>query len=230
MAIALALTASAIALERHDFYVAQEIFFFVTYLSSLTLLINGSTAEFLIVKLKLVKDPREPPSLLERFIAIRMDMSVRQRLKKFLTDAQHELGSYDESELGTYCPLLKKRLDYHDPLNLSLVANPLRSEGGGGGAQPSAAVNEEVGLGGVRNTASVSVNAVDATIILYLRQTYLNVRIPSADTYIYNTNPNIYSTLIQRWCVRGTLRISRTARLARASMPQSCCCFLLMWL
>jgi hypothetical protein len=48
--------------------VAVDLFLFVTYLSSLTLLINGSLAELVIVKLGLVVDPKKPLSVMNRSV------------------------------------------------------------------------------------------------------------------------------------------------------------------
>ena len=45
----------------------EQLFFFVTYLASLILLINGTMTEYVIVKLGLVRDPQQPLDLFTTF-------------------------------------------------------------------------------------------------------------------------------------------------------------------
>jgi hypothetical protein len=178
LSISLALTASVVALDRHDFHVAQDIFLFVTYLTSLTLLINGSTANYLLVQLQLVPDPHLPPSRFETFIAIRKDMSLRQRLQLYLADTQHELGQYEEGELGSYCPILRKRVGFRDSSSqMSIIVNPLQELTVGEEDSKSAAPRVE--------KARHSISALDASIISFLRRTYLNVRIVHSSFFLF---------------------------------------------
>jgi len=163
LGIALALSASGIALLNRNVEVANDLFLFVTYLSSLTLLINGSLAEYVIVKLGLVTDPKKPISAVNRFIRHRMDVSIRKNMKTFFEHSKDEFGLIDSSELIKLCPFLS--ISEEDSMNLEpTVDNPI--------FQGESPILERA----IGETGDVEVQVeVDPELLTYVRTMFLQI-------------------------------------------------------
>ena len=130
LAIALAISAVDIATHNDQTDLGDQIFFFVTYLVSLTLLINGTLAEWVIIRLGLVKDPNSPLGLFDAFIRGRMANGVHNHLMNYFEEEKNNYGEFDFSELTSLCPALKVGDESGDadervPTYGMLTVNPL---------------------------------------------------------------------------------------------------------
>eukprot|EP01036_Dinobryon_divergens_P024130 gene24130-32547_t len=119
LGIALSIEAARIAYDDHEPHIGDQIFFFVTYLSSLTLLINGTAAEYVIVKLGLVTDPAAPLDLFKKFIRRTMEKGAENHLLTYFEENKEELGDFDLNELVKFCPSISKVESAHESSNLS---------------------------------------------------------------------------------------------------------------
>jgi NhaP-type Na+/H+ or K+/H+ antiporter len=112
LAIALALEGADNANNNGNTEIAKDLFFFVTGLASFTLLVNGSTAGWVLFKLGLVDDPNAAPSKQLQQVLSRIRLFISSLLKEEIVKMNDELGNYDEKELTQLCEYL-----YHDPTN-----------------------------------------------------------------------------------------------------------------
>jgi NhaP-type Na+/H+ or K+/H+ antiporter len=114
LGIALALEGADNANSNGNTEIAKDLFFFVTGLASFTLLVNGSTAGWVLLKLGLVDDPNAAPSKQLQQVLSRIRLFISSLLTEEIIKMNDELGNYDEKELKQLCEYL-----YHDPAHLT---------------------------------------------------------------------------------------------------------------
>lgn len=106
LSIALALEGASNASDRGDDDFGKELFFMVTWLGSLTLLLNGSTAGKLLLYFKLIDDPDAPPSPMLQQVLTRIKLFMTSLMKQEFNELKNELGDFDEKELLDLCHLM----------------------------------------------------------------------------------------------------------------------------
>eukprot|EP01034_Spumella_vulgaris_P022714 gene22714-28867_t len=108
LSIALALVAAseAVSDDDTDQNVGNQIFFMVTGLVSLTLIFNGSTAGWVLLRMKLVDDPSAPPSAQLSQVLERIKSFLTREVREELESMKTELGDYDEKEVERLCRLM----------------------------------------------------------------------------------------------------------------------------
>jgi NhaP-type Na+/H+ or K+/H+ antiporter len=107
LSIALALEGASNASDRGDEDFGKELFFMVTWLGSLTLLLNGSTAGKLLLYFKLIDDPDAPPSPMLQQVLTRIKLFMTSLMKEEFNELKKELGDFDERELNDLCHLMQ---------------------------------------------------------------------------------------------------------------------------
>ncbi len=124
LGIALALASADNASDNGNDTVGKDLFFMVSGLASFTLLFNGSTAGWVLLKLKLVDDPNAPISPQLQQVLERIRTFISSLLKSEIEKMKDELGDYDEHELHQLCELLyqhRKVSTFADSLRLSIA-------------------------------------------------------------------------------------------------------------
>lgn len=116
LAIALALTAASEQKEESDDNngnnsTGNQIFFMVTGLVAMTLLFNGSTAGWVLLKLKLIDDPDAPPSAQLAQVLGRIKSFLARVVTEELDAMKDELGDFDVAEVGKLCRLMHNEYD-----------------------------------------------------------------------------------------------------------------------
>ena len=161
----------------------EQLFFFVTYLASLTLLINGTMAEYVIVKLGLVRDPQQPLDLFTTFIRGRMANGVRNHLVTYFKEAREELGDFDYAELKKLCPAMADGGDRTDgeedaerrSMIHTVTVNPLLVTD----MQIVMKVSVEEAEVMAQRFAPLNRTEVDSQLLEFTRATFLQVRAPA---------------------------------------------------
>lgn len=116
LGIALALqaaTSAAISDNDSDDIYGEQIFFVTTGLASFTLLLNGSTAPWVLLKLKLVADPNAPVSPQLDHMLTRIKLFMSRILRQELISLKPELGKYNEEEVLSSCTILNTNMLHH---------------------------------------------------------------------------------------------------------------------
>lgn len=103
LSIALALEGASNAADRGDEDLGKELFFMVTWLASLTLLINGSTSGKLLLWFKLIDDPNAPPSVQLNQVLTRIKLFMGSLLQEEFKELKKSFGTYDEQVLKKLC-------------------------------------------------------------------------------------------------------------------------------
>lgn len=106
LSIALALEGASNASDRGDEDFGKELFFMVTWLASLTLLLNGSTAGRVLLYFKLIDDPNAPPSPMLQQVLTRIKLFMTSLMKHEFNELKNELGDFNEKELMELCHLM----------------------------------------------------------------------------------------------------------------------------
>jgi hypothetical protein len=106
LCIALALQGAQNATDNGNDELGKELFFMIVGLASFTLLFNGSTAAWVLLKLELVEDPNAPISPQLQQVLERIRTFISLLLKEEVEKMSSELGDYDEKELSQLCEFL----------------------------------------------------------------------------------------------------------------------------
>jgi hypothetical protein len=106
LCIALALEGAQNATDNGNDELGKELFFMIVGLASFTLLFNGSTAGWVLLKLGLVEDPNAPISPQLQQVLERIRTFISLLLKEEVEKMSSELGDYDEKELSQLCEFL----------------------------------------------------------------------------------------------------------------------------
>ena len=176
LAIALAISAVDIASNNNQTDLGDQIFFFVTYLVSLTLLINGSLAEWVIIRLGLVKDPNSLLGLFDAFIRGRMAKGVHNHLMNYFEEKKEIYGDFDFAEVADLCPALKMGTDENGleerlPTYGMLIVNPLLVHD----IKTIMRVSQEDAEIMAKRFAPVDRTQVDDELLVFTRATFLQV-------------------------------------------------------
>jgi hypothetical protein len=183
LCIALALEGARNATDNGNDKTGKELFFMVVGLASFTLLFNGSTAGWVLLKLKLVDDPNAPISPQLAQVLSRIRTFISSLLKEEVEKMKSELGEYDEKELSQLCEylyqerrssvfslsrlsLIGKGLSLDLPRNSNDIRNSSVSDNGG---NPD---YEKSGKASMRVSGSIS---IDRDLLHYTRTTFLDV-------------------------------------------------------
>ena len=119
LAIALAAVADGHAKESGRGTLGGQFFFMVSGVVSLTLLINGSTAGALLIRLKLVEDPKAPMSRQKQRVLRKVTRYMKTAVGVEIDEIKSELGDYDADEVARLCKLL-----HTDNFNFGAAVDP----------------------------------------------------------------------------------------------------------
>lgn len=201
LCIALALSGADNASDNGRDETGEQLFFMVTGLASLTLLINGSTSGAVLLRLKLVDDPNAPVSQQLQQVLLRIRLFLRMYLHRELLAVKDELGHYNEKELFRLCELMRPELGDEEG-DVEEGANDSDDDGGNAdaasdgvrrrstGAKTEKDIlaknayrkrrNRRLSLGPDADISQISMRVsnsmvVDPDLVTYTRETFLNV-------------------------------------------------------
>ena len=85
----------------------QEFYLFVCVIAALTLLINGSLAEYVLKSLGLVEDPSQPRSQEMLFVLEQIKRRIRRAVREEIEHMREELGEFDSTEVRRLCRMMR---------------------------------------------------------------------------------------------------------------------------
>ncbi|KAJ1413587.1 Sodium/hydrogen exchanger family-domain-containing protein, partial [Ochromonadaceae sp. CCMP2298] len=181
LALALALDAARNAESRGDKDTGGQLFFIVTGVVSMTLLLNGSTAGRLLLWLRLVDDPSQPPSLQKQMVLIRIKRHMKARVQTELEGMADELGDYNREEVARLCQL--QHSEYGDFTWKAAIDDFRNSISVAGGSVRNSVVGGSSGGGGDSSAhgssdsrvLSIDRAGVDSDLLAFTRTAFLQV-------------------------------------------------------
>lgn len=154
LAIALALDSTTQADDFGDHYTGEQIFFVVTGVVSMTLLINGSAAGYVLFMLGLVDDPNSPVSPQKQQVLDRIKDFLRKLVRQEIGSITN-FGDYDETEVMRLC-----RIMVTEGKNLLVTEEEIE-------------MDRERNIS--RSMSRISGADVDDDLLTFLRSTYLDI-------------------------------------------------------